>query len=55
MQYHSPCISICALDETETYCIGCMRTSEEIMSWLTFSEEERKKILEELKTRSFED
>lgn len=54
-EYHSPCISVCALDENEQYCIGCMRTPQEIMEWLTYSKEQRLQILEELKHRSFDD
>jgi predicted Fe-S protein YdhL (DUF1289 family) len=54
-EYHSPCVSVCALDENEQYCIGCMRTPQEIMEWLTYSKEKRLQVLEELKTRTFDD
>lgn len=52
---HSPCVSICAMDEYDQYCIGCMRTSEEIANWINMSEEEQLAKMEELKTREFED
>lgn len=51
IDYSSPCKSICAIDETGAYCIGCMRTKEEIFSWMTFTQEERDRIMEEVKTR----
>ena len=57
IKYYSPCISICTLevspDGTE-YCVGCKRTSDEIFSWLTYTEEERRKKAKELKDRKYE-
>lgn len=29
----SPCISVCELDSTRTFCIGCYRTIGEIKRW----------------------
>jgi len=46
----SPCVSICALDE-EDQCIGCHRTSDEIMSWPRLSDEERREILRRVAKR----
>ncbi|MDI9245178.1 DUF1289 domain-containing protein [Marinobacter sp. CHS3-4] len=40
----SPCVSICALDEQDQ-CIGCHRTSDEIMSWPILTDEERREVL----------
>lgn len=51
IDFSSPCESICAIDETGMYCIGCMRTQEEIFSWMTFPQDERDRITEEVKTR----
>jgi len=51
IQYHSPCISICDLDESKEYCIGCKRTLDEIGDWMIYTEEERLQKLEELKAR----
>lgn len=55
IDYSSPCQSICAIDETGQYCIGCNRTQEEIFSWMTYSQEERRRITEEVKTRNFKE
>lgn len=51
IDFSSPCESMCAIDETGMYCIGCLRTQEEIFSWMTFSQDERDRITEEVKTR----
>jgi len=51
IDFSSPCVSLCALDATGAHCIGCMRTQEEIFSWMTYSQEERNRIMEEVKTR----
>ena len=40
----SPCVSICALDENDI-CIGCHRTSDEIMAWPRLDNEERRSVL----------
>lgn len=52
MQYHSPCVSLCELDETGEYCVACKRTQEEIFSWMTYDEETRKKLCKEIKKRT---
>ena len=52
--FDSPCMSLCELDETGKYCLGCKRTQEEIFSWLSYSVEERKKIMKELKERKYD-
>ena len=40
----SPCVSICALDEDDV-CIGCHRSSDEIMRWMQMSNDERREVL----------
>ena len=40
----SPCISICVLNE-EDLCVGCFRTVEEICSWSSYSNSERREVL----------
>lgn len=57
INYHSPCVSICTLDVAKCgteFCVGCMRTSDEIFSWLTYTEEERLQKMDELKDRNYE-
>lgn len=46
----SPCVSICALDENDL-CIGCHRTSDEIMNWPRFDNEQRQEVLEKVAQR----
>lgn len=52
--FDSPCMSLCELDETGKYCLGCKRTDAEVFSWMTYSVEERKQIMKELKERNID-
>ena len=54
INYDSPCKSLCELDETGKYCLGCKRTDEEVFSWMTYSVEKRKQIMEDLKERKID-
>lgn len=29
----SPCISICRMDDSKQYCVGCLRTMDELRQW----------------------
>jgi predicted Fe-S protein YdhL (DUF1289 family) len=40
----SPCVHVCVLDENDV-CIGCYRTSDEIMSWSSMSVEDQQVIV----------
>ena len=40
----SPCVSICALDETDV-CIGCQRNVDEIIRWSRLNNSERSEVL----------
>lgn len=46
----SPCISICALDPSG-HCAGCLRTRDEIASWIRMTSEEQWELLRELERR----
>jgi predicted Fe-S protein YdhL (DUF1289 family) len=46
----SPCINVCSLD-AQGYCVGCLRTGEEIGRWLCMSAAEQLSLLEELAER----
>jgi len=46
----SPCIKKCTLDNRQ-YCQGCKRHITEIAQWSQYTEEHRKQILTELKSR----
>ncbi len=41
----SPCISVCTLDPTRAYCIGCLRTIKEIGAWRTMTEAEKRAVV----------
>jgi len=40
----SPCVDVCAIDETTGFCAGCFRTSEEIAMWSRYNFIQRKKV-----------
>jgi len=40
----SPCVSICALDETDV-CTGCQRNVDEIIRWSRLNNSERREVL----------
>ena len=37
----SPCIDVCTLDSATGFCVGCLRTIDEIAGWSAFSDTER--------------
>ena len=51
--FESPCIRNCCLNENNI-CLGCFRSMAEIMAWSHASDEERKVILESVKSRAKE-
>lgn len=51
----SPCVNVCMLHPDSDLCIGCKRTVEEIGRWLSYSDEERQRIMAALPTRSHGD
>lgn len=42
----SPCIGICSLGD-DGHCLGCHRTSLEIAHWISMSDEERLRLMED--------
>ncbi|MCH9781018.1 MAG: DUF1289 domain-containing protein [Alphaproteobacteria bacterium] len=47
----SPCVGLCALEGSGTYCIGCFRTRAEIAGWSAFSDDDKKNVLTALHER----
>jgi uncharacterized protein len=43
----SPCIGTCRLD-ARGYCIGCLRTGEEITRWRGMDDHERLRVMREV-------
>lgn len=47
----SPCTLVCSIDMKTGYCFGCARTGNEIASWMSYSNDERSKIMSQLDAR----
>jgi predicted Fe-S protein YdhL (DUF1289 family) len=45
----TPCIRVCRLHDGS--CIGCKRTEEEISNWFWYTDDQKKTVMEILKTR----
>ena len=41
----SPCIGVCAMNDTTGFCQGCYRTVEEIREWWNMTDQEREKVM----------
>jgi len=48
---NSPCIKICSVDEQTGYCIGCLRTLEEIARWSQMDDRERQIVYHDINLR----
>ena len=40
----SPCVGLCRLDEGGAYCLGCLRTLDEIAGWSGFDDERKRAV-----------
>ena len=47
----SPCKSICIMDAKSDMCIGCKRTIAEIARWPMMDDDERRQVVDSLKSR----
>jgi predicted Fe-S protein YdhL (DUF1289 family) len=47
----SPCIGVCAINDSNGFCHGCYRTVEEIREWWNMTDEEREKVMSTLDQR----
>lgn len=47
----SPCVKICTYEAGAGLCLGCGRTLAEIAAWASFSDVERRRIMDELPAR----
>ena len=47
----SPCISVCEMDAASGYCIGCLRTIDEIAAWSVLDAEAKRAVLAALASR----
>ncbi len=51
METKSPCTSQCFYDQVKDQCTSCFRTLEEIGSWYTSSEDQKREVLKKCKER----
>ena len=47
----SPCTKICAIDPGTGLCVGCGGSLTEIERWISFSDDERQRIMSDLSRR----
>ncbi|KQV81722.1 DUF1289 domain-containing protein [Rhizobium sp. Root1220] len=47
----TPCINVCSIDPATRLCMGCGRTLAEIAGWVSFSDEERRRLMTLLPSR----
>jgi hypothetical protein len=47
----SPCVKVCALDARAGYCVGCLRTIEEVTDWVEMTSEEKRAVLDRIERR----
>ena len=40
----SPCVSVCKMNEAQSYCTGCLRTLQEIGAWSRLDEPGKRAI-----------
>jgi len=47
----SPCVNVCRMDAANGLCVGCARTLDEIASWSTLDDAQRRQVLELVRRR----
>lgn len=47
----SPCMQVCTLDASGTYCLGCLRTAAEIAAWASLADAQRAQVIAALPER----
>ncbi len=53
-EVQSPCVKVCVLHPETGYCLGCLRTVEEISLWTKMAPETRSAIMAALPNRRSE-
>ncbi len=48
----SPCVKICVIHPTESLCVGCLRTLDEIAGWSGMNADQRRAVLAALPDRA---
>jgi predicted Fe-S protein YdhL (DUF1289 family) len=47
----SPCVSLCKMDAERLYCMGCLRTIEEIINWSKADDDYKRGVWVEIRRR----
>ncbi len=47
----SPCVSLCRMDADSGWCLGCLRTLDEIASWGALDDAGRREVMQRLGPR----
>ena len=47
----SPCVSLCKMDAERRYCMGCLRTIEEIVNWSKADDDYKRGVWAEIRRR----
>lgn len=47
----SPCVSLCKMDMERQYCMGCLRTIDEIIAWGKADDDYKRAVWAELPVR----
>ena len=47
---NTPCIGVCTVGD-QGLCLGCFRSMDEITHWLSFSQDEKNEIMQQLPVR----
>jgi hypothetical protein len=50
----TPCVNVCEIERTTGMCRGCKRTVPEIAGWSRMTDDERRRIMDELAGRTME-
>lgn len=47
----SPCVSLCKMDVERQYCMGCLRTIDEIMAWSKADDDYKRAVWQHIAIR----
>ena len=47
----SPCVSLCRMDADSGWCLGCLRTLDEIASWGSLDDAGKREVMQRLGPR----
>jgi hypothetical protein len=47
----SPCVGVCVINDDTGRCAGCHRTLDEVAAWSSYSEAQRRQVIDDLQRR----